>query len=97
MCRTKDGRRIIVARKYRYLSGRNFFGVSPKEGHDELVFIITNDGGSLDIVVSDNKGNEVFKVNNPTTDTYKLKLEIGKRYRAIITAHGAIGAYNVSI
>ena len=98
MCRTKDGKRIITARCFRYASGRRFYFIKCKDStHDELVIELTNVSGEISFFVKDSNENEIVSLINPKTDTYKVKLEVGKTYKFQIISSKSCGGYKISI
>lgn len=98
MCRTKEGKRILTSRAYRYKWGHDYQTIKCKnELRNEIVIDLVNNGGSIKIAIYDQDKNELKVFDNPSTGTYRFTMEVGKRYLIHGVFDKAIGSYRISV
>ena len=96
MCfKNKNGRKVLVSRRYTYNTGKYFLNFKTKENRNILEVNITHKDGDISFVLLDENGKEIVSLNNPKTGQYLYTLEVGKRYKSVIETKHHSGGYSV--
>ena len=99
MCfRTKDGARILISRRYVYLSGVYTIGLRINKKVDRTLFIdVENKNGDLSFELTNKTTGEINSIKNVSTGNYSFSILKENAYQIRIIPKKCSGHYKVTI
>ena len=96
MCFKSNARRRILSKIYYLSYGKRFIYIKVKDlKRNKLSFDILNKKGCIKVEVFDSNNSVTYTLDNPETNVYEVSLEVGQKYKIVITTKAAVGHYYV--
>lgn len=98
MCKRKDGKRLVHARAYLYLTSNRFHFFCADKKHDrQLTLELVNNKGTLDLTFVNRTTKEETSMSDLQTGVYTFKLNKGEKYLLKLRDHKSCGNRKIFI